>query len=124
MYINLNLNPTKSNTDDCAVRAIALALNKSWKKIYMDIALEGVEMYKMPNDKSVVNEYLKKQGFTRHTMPECPDCYSVKEFTYDHPNGTYILGLLDHIVTVIGGDYYDTWDSGDEIVIFYWTKEA
>ena len=122
MYLYLNLNP-KTHTDDCAVRAVALALDMSWKKAYLELALQGVDMNKMPNDKSVVNEYLKSRGFTRHTMPECPECITVKEFSYNYDKGTYILGLLDHIVTMIDGIYYDTWDSGNESVIYYWSKE-
>jgi hypothetical protein len=29
----------------------------------------------------------------------------------------------EHVVTVSGGSYFDTWDSGEETVLFYWTKE-
>ena len=31
--------------------------------------------------------------------------------------------MLSNAVGVIDGDYYDTWDSGNEIPIFYWRKE-
>ena len=44
------------------------------------------------------------------------------QFSYDHPEGEYILGTGNHVVTVINGDYYDTWDSGNEIPIYYFER--
>ena len=35
----------------------------------------------------------------------------------------YILGTGTHTVAVKHGNYYDTWDSGSEIPIFFWKKE-
>ena len=54
---------------------------------------------------------------------ECPDCYTVADFAAEHPSGTYILSLSGHVVCVMDGDYYDTWDSGGEIPLYYWCKE-
>ena len=57
-------------------------------------------------------------------MPNmCPPCYTVKDFCKDHPVGTYILATGSHVVTVVDGNYYDTWDSGTEVPIYYWKKE-
>lgn len=36
--------------------------------------------------------------------------------------GRYLLALDQHVVAVVDGDYYDTWDSGNEIPIYYWMK--
>jgi len=35
------------------------------------------------------------------------------------PKGTYIIGTGSHAVAIINGDYYDSWDSGDEIPSFF-----
>lgn len=51
------------------------------------------------------------------------DLYTVNDFCIDHPNGTYILAIDGHVVCVTDGYYYDSWDSGDEIPIYYWIKE-
>jgi hypothetical protein len=40
-----------------------------------------------------------------------------------HPTGYYLLALDEHVVAVRNGYYYDTWDSGDMIVLYYWEKE-
>lgn len=81
-------------------------------------------MADMPSGNSVWGAYLKQKGFRRYIIPDtCPDCYTVADFASDHPEGTYILALSDHVVAVKGGDYWDTWDSGNEVPIYYWKKE-
>lgn len=123
MYINVNVNPLHKRADDCTIRAIATALDKPWEEVYMDVCLEGLKYYDMPSANHVWGSYLKKQGFQRHIIPDtCPECYSVKEFARDNPQGVYILALHGHVVAVIDGDYYDTWDSGDRIPVYYWSK--
>jgi hypothetical protein len=78
----------------------------------------------MPSANNVWGAYLKGKGFKRNIIPtECPDCYTVRDFCREHPRGTFILALSTHVVAVINGDYYDTWDSGDETPIYYWFKE-
>lgn len=52
-----------------------------------------------------------------------PDCYNVKDFAQDHPKGRYVVGTGTHVIAVIDGNYYDTWDSGEEIPVYYWEKE-
>jgi hypothetical protein len=47
----------------------------------------------------------------------------VRDFARDHPRGTYLLGLDGHVVTVIDGDWLDVWDSGDETVLFVWSRK-
>ena len=50
----------------------------------------------------------------------CPKCTTVDEFTKLYPKGTYIIGTGSHAVAVIDGDYYDSWNSGDQICTFFW----
>ena len=52
-----------------------------------------------------------------------PYCYTVKDFCKDHPQGVFVLGTGTHAVAVIDGDYYDAWDSGNKVPLFYWRKE-
>lgn len=68
--------------------------------------------------------YLRKIGYKRKLIPNaCPDCYTVKDFCVDNPHGKYLLATGSHVIAVIDGDYYDTWDSGNEIPIYYYVKE-
>ena len=109
---------------DCTIRAISKALDQDWETTYAGTALEGYRLCDLPSANHVWGSYLKRKGFKRYIIPdECPDCYTVKDFCADHPSGTYILAIHGHVVAVCDGDYYDTWDSGDEIPIYYWKRE-
>lgn len=80
-------------------------------------------MYDMPNANSVINAVLRENGFRKGIVPDtCPDCYTVADFANDHPNGVFVLGTGDHVVTVSNGKIYDSWDSSNEIPIYYWYK--
>ncbi len=85
-------------------------------------------MSDMPSANRVWMAYLKKIGFKKYLIPDtCPDCYTVQDFCIDHPVGIYVLWVdgqqNGHVVCVVDGNYYDTWDSGYEFPIFYWRKE-
>ena len=75
----------------------------------------------MMDDKAVWGKILKDMGFTKIVVPEdCPTCYTVKDFAREHNRGTYIVATNNHVVAVIDGDYYDTFDGGDDTPIYYW----
>lgn len=124
MFVKYNINPLRNYTGDCTVRAIATIMNRDWDYTYILLCIQGFVMKEMPSDNDVWAAYLKSQGFTRHIIPNtCPDCYTVRDFCYDNPYGDYILGTGSHVIAVKDGCYYDTWDSGDEPIIWYWEKE-
>lgn len=125
LYSYYNPNPSNKSVGDCTVRAISKALDQTWEKTYVGLALEGFIRGDLPNADSVWGPYLKAQGFTRRLIPDtCPDCYTVATFAEEHPQGTYILSMPGrHVVAVVNGAYYDSWDSGDECPVYYWTKE-
>lgn len=123
-YIHKNPNPVKNLVGDCVVRGISILMNKPWDYTYMEIVVQGYNMYDMPSSNEVWGAYLKSQGYVKRLIPNtCPDCYTIKDFCYDHPRGKYLMATGSHVVAVIDGDYYDTWDSGNEIPVYYFTKE-
>ncbi len=123
-YIPTNPNPENNQTGDCVVRAICIAEDRDWDDVYLDVFADSFFKKLTIEDNRLWNHYLHKLGYKRYIIPDtCPDCYSVREFAEDHPQGTYILGTGTHAIAVIDGDYYDTWDSGHKVPIFYWKKE-
>ena len=44
------------------------------------------------------------------------------EFADSHPHGTYILALSGHVVCIRDCVLYDSWDSGNEIVLYFWER--
>lgn len=123
-FVFYNPNPVGKQVGDCPVRAIAKATGQSWDEVYTGLCVQGLAMGDMPSANSVWGAYLRQRGFTRYVIPNtCPDCYTVAEFATDHPRGVYVLALSGHVVCVVDGQYHDTWDSGNEIPLFYWEKE-
>lgn len=121
MWVRFNPNPAGKSVGDCAVRAVAVATDQTWTRAYMALCSQGKLEYDMPSADVVWGAYLRSMGFTRHAIPDsCPDCYTVTDFCKDHPQGVYVLGTGKHAVCVIDGAYYDAWDSGNEVPIFYW----
>lgn len=124
MYKKYNANPMGKNVGDCTIRAISCALDQSWEETYSGVILEGFRLCDMPSANYIWGSYLKSKGFTRNIIPEgCPEDYTVKDFCQDHPKGTFILALSQHVVPVVDGNYYDTWDSGDEVPLYYWQRK-
>ena len=123
-YRFYNANPSKKLVGDCVIRAISKASGLSWKTVHMLTAIESSEENDIQNSNSVCGAVLRDLGFRKYTIPNtCPDCYTIRDFCYDHPYGTYVLATGSHVVAVEDGDYYDSWDSGDEVPIVYWRKE-
>ncbi len=124
-YVKYNPNPENKSVGDCTIRAISAALGQDWEKTYTGICLQGFLMADMPSANHVWGAYLRKKGFVRNTIPDdLPENYSVRDFCRDMPRGTYILACSGHVVTVIDGKYYDTWDSGDKIPLYYWERRG
>ena len=124
MYIHRNPNPIKNLVGDCVIRGISILTGQSWESTYWDVVFQGGAMYDMPSSNEVWGAYLKSLGYIKKIIPNvCPDCYTIKQFCIDHPSGKYLLATGTHVVAVIDGDYYDTWDSGDEIPVYYFVKE-
>lgn len=120
-----NPNPTGRRVGDCSIRALSTALGISWEEAYALASNAGFLMGDMPSSDSVWGAVLRQAGFSRHAVPNsCPDCYSIGKFAEDHPRGVYVVGTGRHVATVVDGDVFDSWNSLDEIPVYYWTKEA
>lgn len=124
MFVFFNPNPGAKRVGDCAVRAIAKAMGTEWEKTYLALCVEGLRAHDMPSGNSVWGSYLKASGFRQRMLPDaCPECYTVAAFANEHPHGVYVLALSGHVVAVVNGDYYDTWDSGEEVPVYYFERE-
>ena len=124
MWVQSNNNPDKALVGDCTIRAISKAIGKPWDDTYIYLAVQGFKMKDMPSSNRVWGEFLYANGFRRFIIPDsCPNCYTIKDFCEDHKDGKYVLATGTHVVCVVDGNYYDSWDSGDEIPIYYWRKE-
>jgi hypothetical protein len=106
------------------VRAVAAATGQSWEQAYIALALTGYALGDMPSANRTWGAYLQKQGYKRRMVEaDCTICYTVADFAREYPHGVYVLGCSGHVLTVLDGDWFDSWDSGAECPIYYWYKE-
>ena len=123
MWIEYNANPVANRVEDCAIRAVAVALDISWDEAFDLIADSAKAMGGVMHQNAAFGAVLRKHGFIRRIIPNtCPDCYTVEDFCRDHPEGVYVLGTGSHAVACVRGNHIDSWDSGQEIPIFYWEE--
>lgn len=124
MWKEYNPNPTARRVGDCAVRAIAKALGLDWEQAFALVAANAFAMGDMPSADSVWGSTLRQHGFYRAAIPNtCPDCYTAEQFCQDNPRGTFVLGFGGHVATVQDGVLYDSWDSSNEIPIYFWYRK-
>lgn len=124
MWREYNPNPTGRKVGDCAIRAVAKALDTDWETAYAMITINGFSMGDMPSSDSVWGAVLRQNGFYRTAIPNtCPDCYTAEQFAKDHPEGVFVLGFGGHVATVKDGDLYDSWDSSQASPQFFWYKK-
>lgn len=139
-----NANPRDRITGDCTFRAISAAMNKPWEDVVMEMAYLSVETGYAINDKKGIDRYLKRNGYTKMPQPRKWDNtkYTGKEFCevqqdwlFDkrlHGNewkdGVVISPRIianiggNHIVAIVNGVIYDTWNSSDGCIGNYWIK--
>ena len=124
-YVEWNPNPVGRKVGDCAVRAVAKALDMGWEAAYIALTINGLQMGDLPNSDAVSGALLRQHGFHRKALPDtCPDCYTVADFCEDNPIGTYVLYCGGHVVAAKSGSYFDSWDSGQETVQYVWYRPS
>lgn len=122
-WVYFNPSPSGRNVGDCAVRAVAKALNVDWEKAYAMIAAAGFALNDVMSSNAVWGSVLRQHGFVRSSIPPtCEDCYSAADFARDHPTGTYVLGFGNHTATVKDGQLFDSWDSSGLSPQYFWER--
>ena len=122
-FIRFNPNPKGKVSEDCTVRAIACPTNSSWDDAYILVCCGGLIEKTMPDQKSAITTLMHMLGFEKYELPNtCPKCYTIRQFTRDYPKGRYMVATGSHVVAVIDGNYYDAFDSGNEVPLNYWKE--
>ena len=119
MYIYYNPNPKGSLVGDCVIRAITKATGQSWDDVYIHVAMQGYCEKNMPSANTVWGNYLKSIGFIRRTIS---GYCTIAEFCRMNSIGVFVLGTGTHVVAAENGSYFDAWDSGGEIALYYFEK--
>lgn len=115
MYEFYNNNSHQRFIDDCAIRAISLAENRTWNETYDRLSDMARSKGLMFNSVEFIEDYLDY-----NYLRECHSSKTVGEFANEYPKGTYLVTMSDHITAVINGVIYDTFDCSDRIMRCAW----
>lgn len=114
MFKYYNANPLNRKVNDCTVRAISLANNKSWDETYIELSEYARKQANMPDDVEYIDSYLK------HHYEELCGCrgkeLTVGEFVRYNREGTFLITMRGHITCCINGCIYDIFDPSDSYV--------
>lgn len=125
MFIEYNINPVANRTEDCGIRAVAVALNISWDDAFDLLARNAKQMGDVMHSNAVIGSVMRQHGFYRANIPDYLRNYKIQDFAAEHPKGEYVVGTGTHMVAVVDGNIIDTFNSKDLIPLFYWyRKEA
>jgi len=118
-----NPHPKGLATGDCVVRAITIARDTD----YLEQRLELQRFNRKIKGKGykyteVLKKYFKELGYEWTPFQSVAGQPRMRgtDFVKLYPEGTYILKVARHIVTVVDGVYQDIWDSTDRVVYGMW----
>ena len=128
-----NANSRNTYTGDCVRRALSLAYGLDYDKISSELnKIKRAQNTDNTGRSSVWLKFLKDHNAPRienlDTYAGDDGILTVDEFCKSHPTGTYILSSnkkhdaawANHLICVIDGDVYDTWDSTTSKIFSAW----
>lgn len=126
VYYQPNKMDVKDEYGDCTVRALSKALNCSWLEAFEEMIPicrreQATNIFDVPAKKRA--DLLTMLGFTYTgiSTKEGTKRPTVDSFAKEHKTGTYIVNVAHHVVAVVDGKYFDTWDSGQKSLYGYYT---
>ena len=119
MFVFVNPNSCGVVTGDCVVRSLSLATGHGWREVYASLCVQGYAMCDWGNSNPVWGSWLTDRGWT---MMPAEEMQTVEEFAARYPRGIYIVCTGSHVVTIIDGDWYDSWDSRNAKISYYFLK--
>ena len=115
MYKYYNANALNKFENDCVIRSISVATDKTWDYVYehlSDIAqCEGTMM----DDKRFVIRYLDKRYERLYDLPK-----TVGEVSAKYPNDIILITMNGHITCSKFGVVIDSFDCRDRVAEFAW----
>lgn len=127
-----NANPKNRITTDCVVRAISTALELPYSQVVMELAEMQCKTGYDDGDKTLYEKYLASKGWVKHKQPRKDFnlkytgkefCEMAQEYTMDYPSRMIANIGGHHIVAIVEGRVWDTWDSTGGCIGNYWTEE-
>lgn len=115
MYKFYNANAKGRFANDCVVRAVSLAENKTWNDSYEELSDIAQSQGILLDDVNFVEPLLD----SRYERTCYKDTF-VGEFVENHPKGTYLITMNGHITCCKEGILYDTFDCRNRLMKCAW----
>lgn len=133
-----NANPKNRITTDCVIRAISTALEIPYEQAVMEMAELQCKTGYDDGDKKLYDMYLQSKGYAKQKQPRKYDGTKLtgKEFCKQLQDDPWVFTGKEydsqarivaniggnHVVAIVGGKVYDTWDSTGGCIGNYWVK--
>jgi len=128
----------KGYAGDCVCRAITIATQQPYRKVYRDLNVFGKTLHengvfrKKRNcssrdgvNRDVIRRYMASIGWDWHPTMKIGTGCKVHLRKCELPQGRLVVSLSKHLTAVIDGVIYDTYDpsrEGTRCVYGYWTQ--
>ena len=120
-YVYYNANPADKVTNDCVIRALAVAFDKPWIDVFDELTSIARENFDVATSKDIYTKYLElHQAEYIKTMEKGKKRLSGEDFARQYKSGIYILRMANHLTVCVGGVIYDTWDCSGKMVYNAW----
>jgi len=114
----------KDNTNDCVIRAISIATEQDYKKVWNELFELACKTGFMPNDKKCFDTYLESLGWTKKSPLKYGNKkYKVKNVGQFFKGKNVIIHTTNHLTTLVDGDLNDIWDCREWCANSYYVKE-
>lgn len=115
MYEFYNENPLGIFEDDCVIRSISCATNRSWDQVYDELSDLAQERGTLLDKRDFVRWYLNTH-FMRIANPP----YKVIDVARNFKNNIVLCTVKGHIICIKYGIIYDTFNPSERIVEDVW----
>ncbi len=114
-YKFYNNNPYGRHVSDCAVRAIALATDRSWDQTYEELSNYAKQQGITFSEIEFIDDYLDRQ-YISYCQNKRDKIVTVGDFADLKIKGTWLVTMGGHITCIIDGVIYDTFDPSDRLL--------
>lgn len=116
MFKFLNVNTHNNFVNDCVIRAISVAEDRSWSETYDDLSRIAKNNGILLDDINFVEPLLDYRYDRVETYP----WEIVQDIVEEYPYGTYLITMDGHITVLKNGVIYDTFDCRDRLIRDVW----
>ena len=120
-YVYYNVNPLDLEEQDCVIRAISLAVGKSYYEI-ISLLEETTKIFNCEALCVCCYSYLLDNYFKFDKVNVSG--MTPKEVAKIHPYGIYLIRMDGHLSCMINGCVYDIWDCSNEIITDCWKVDS